>query len=81
MDGDGSIAEGWTTFVAVVTFVTCWIYAISAYGWFLGLAFGWIPALIIAAIAGLLAVIVGWLLLIALGLLAVVGGIAYLTHL
>jgi hypothetical protein len=51
--------------VGVVSFFSCWIYAIVTYGWFLGLAFGWIPALIIAIIVTLLSPVIAILVLIA----------------
>ena len=35
-----------------VSFITCWIYAIVHYGFFLGVGLGWIPSLFIAIIAG-----------------------------
>lgn len=37
--------------VGLGTFLGCWGYAISSWGWFLGLAFGWVPSVIIAIIA------------------------------
>lgn len=40
--------------VAGLVFVGSWIYAISAYGWFLGLSLGWIPSLILAMFAAAL---------------------------
>jgi hypothetical protein len=69
-EGFGAIAEGLAGLVAIVTFFSCWAYAIATWGWFLGLAFGWIPSLIIAGIALLLAplimfvVVIGGLLLL-----------------
>ena len=47
--------------ISGIIFLACWVYAIAAYGWFLGLAFGWIPALLIAAIWPLVAVFAVWL--------------------
>ena len=52
-DGCGWYAIGYSI-TAFIIFIACWIYAIAAYGWFLGIAFGWIPSLIIAAIVGAL---------------------------
>jgi hypothetical protein len=37
--------------VGPIVFICSWIYAISRWGWFLGIAFGWIPSLIIGFIA------------------------------
>lgn len=56
----------------VLTFFGCWIYAIVAYGWFLGLALGWIPSLIIALIVGVVFPIIFFLILagVLLGLIA-----------
>lgn len=60
-------AEQWLSFglnkaigiiAATITFVGCWIYAVTAWGWFLGLAFGWIPAAIISVMAGFLTAMV-----------------------
>ncbi len=39
---------------AVITFISCWIYAIISWGFLLGLGLGWIPSLFIAVIAGFL---------------------------
>lgn len=40
--------------VALITFLGCWWYAISQWGFLLGVAFGWVVAAIIAAMAGAL---------------------------
>ncbi|MGH6801868.1 MAG: hypothetical protein ACREC3_00675 [Methyloceanibacter sp.] len=37
--------------VAIPTFIGCWIYAISEYGFLLGVGLGWLPSLIVAGIA------------------------------
>ena len=55
--------------VGVISFFAGWMYAISAYGWFLGLGLGWLPAIFIALIVAclwpvVLAVLVGGGLLI-----------------
>ena len=61
--------------VAAITFVICWIYAIAAYGWFLGLGLGWLPSIFIALIAGFL-----WrLILLALLIGAAVAVIAWIN--
>lgn len=62
-DFSSRIAGGFAKGVGVVTFCVCWIYAVVAYGWFVGLAFGWIPSLIIAIFATLLSPVIGVLLL------------------
>lgn len=38
--------------IAFLTFVGCWIYAVSEWGFLLGFGLGWIPSFFIAAIAG-----------------------------
>lgn len=60
--------------VAVVSFLSGWIYAISSWGFFLGVAFGWLPAALVAIILGGLAWI-GWGLLAAILGISVVGGL------
>ena len=42
----------------IAVFAGGWIYAISEYGWFLGLGLGWLPAFFIAVIAWFLFYIV-----------------------
>lgn len=42
----------WT--VGGVVFLGGWAYAVSAYGFFLGLGLGWVPALVLGALAGFL---------------------------
>lgn len=44
----------WAWITGVVVFVIVWIYAISEWGFLLGIIFGWIPALLSAIIGGLL---------------------------
>ncbi len=38
----------------VIDFIALMVYAVSTYGWFLGLGMGWIPAGVIAFVIGLL---------------------------
>ena len=42
----------WIT--GILTFIVCWIYAISAYGFLLGVGLGWLPSGIVAVIAAYL---------------------------
>jgi hypothetical protein len=56
-------------FVGVVAFFASWIYAISTYGWFLGLSLGWIPSIIIAFVLYWLTPLLFGLMLIALVIL------------
>lgn len=49
-DAMGCLWAAFAFLVGGATFIGCWWYAISTYGWFLGLAFGWFPSAIIAAI-------------------------------
>lgn len=42
----------WIT--GVIAFLAAWLYAVTAYGWFLGLGLGWIPAAFIGVVAGFL---------------------------
>jgi hypothetical protein len=44
----------WAILTGIVIFGGVWIYAISQWGFLLGLGFGWIPALIAAYIGGFL---------------------------
>ena len=44
----------WAFLTGVLVFVGVWIYAMSEWGFLLGIVFGWIPAIIAAFIAGLL---------------------------
>lgn len=37
-----------------IAFVIAWVYAMLAYGFFLGLGLGWIPAMVIAQLAAIL---------------------------
>lgn len=60
--------------VGVVTFIGCWIYAIAAFGWFLGIGLGWLPSIFIALIAAYV-----WpLILLGIGGLFVLGWIGSL---
>lgn len=38
----------------IVAFIALMVYAVSTFGWFLGLGLGWIPAGFIALVIGLL---------------------------
>ncbi|HQU67042.1 MAG TPA: hypothetical protein PLI43_02465 [Albidovulum sp.] len=38
--------------IGVVTFVGSWVYAVSEWGFLLGVGLGWIPSLFIGIIAG-----------------------------
>ena len=50
------IYQGFSAIGAVsLVFLGSWIYAISEWGWFLGIALGWIPAAILASMAGFVA--------------------------
>jgi len=75
MLGDVTVALLWGLLyllwgLAVVgTFLGGWIYAIAAYGFFLGLPFGWIPSLIIACIVGVLFPVILVLCILALGVI------------
>jgi len=40
-------------FVGISVFFGSWVYAIKAYGWFLGLGLGWIPSFFLGIIAGM----------------------------
>jgi hypothetical protein len=55
---------------AVLTFISCWIYAVMTYGFFLGIGLGWLPAIVIAIIAGWLWPLIA--LVIVLTLVAVI---------
>ncbi len=57
---------------AVAVFAGGWIYAISEWGWFLGLGLGWLPAFFIAVIAWFLFYIV--VVVAVVILLVVMGG-------
>lgn len=55
---------------ALVTFVSCWWYAVASWGFLIGVAFGWIPAIIIATMAAAVAAVI-WLpavIIVVLGL-------------
>jgi hypothetical protein len=49
--GNSETEEFFASATAVITFLGCFIYAISEYGLLLGGGLGWIPSLIIAVIA------------------------------
>ena len=40
-------------FVGISVFFGSWVYAIKAYGWFLGLGLGWIPSFFLGIMAGM----------------------------
>ena len=61
---------------AIITFISCWIYAIVSYGFLLGVGLGWFPSLIVAFIAGLLWPLIAAVIIFALVVAVVV--IAYL---
>ena len=72
--GDGSgdadyLRAGVTSISVIATFLGAWAYAVSAWGWFLGLALGWVPSAIFAVAVGFLAFRMWWLVLAAIGLL------------
>jgi len=54
------VDEDWKVYVwgfwivGIITFLATWAYAISTYGFFLGVGLGWIPAAVIGALAGAL---------------------------
>ena len=53
MNWDTTYGKGfWITFV--ISFAVSWLYAITTYGFFLGVGLGWIPSLVIASVTGLL---------------------------
>lgn len=37
-----------------VTFIGCWVYAIAAHGFLLGVGLGWLPSAIVATIVAIL---------------------------
>ena len=49
-----------------VTFIGCWIYCISEYGFLLGVGLGWLPSLITGVVVGALWPIVALLAVLAL---------------
>ena len=40
--------------VGIITFILCWIYCISEYGFLIGVSFGWFPSAIVGFIVGAL---------------------------
>ena len=62
---------GWAFLTGILVFIGVWIYAISQWGFLLGIMFGWIPAIIAAFVAGLL-----WPLL-ALIVIGIIGLLLY----
>ena len=52
------------TIVGVIVFLIGWVYAIGAFGFFIGLGLGWIPALVIAWIVDLVVIAVFGLTLV-----------------
>ena len=55
--------------VTVVTFLGCWAYAVSIWGWFIGIGLGWIPAAVFATIVAWLFPLAVFLTMIGLLLL------------
>ena len=51
-DGYKAVSAILGAIVGLITFLWCWGYAISQWGWFIGLGVGWFPASIIAILAG-----------------------------
>jgi hypothetical protein len=66
------ISKGLGAIVGVLTFVACWIYCISEYGFLLGVGLGWLPAMICAYLAFFLTIVFGVpaLMIVTLWLLA-----------
>jgi len=58
--------------VFVITFVACWLYAISHFGLFLGIGLGWIPSGFIAVFAALFVRFLWPLLLIVVALITII---------
>lgn len=53
MDNGGGYWVGyWIAWV--ITFIGCWIYAIAAYGFLLGVGLGWLPSAIVATVVSFL---------------------------
>lgn len=50
-----------------IAFIAGWIYAIAAYGFFLGVGLGWFPAAILAVLVGLLWPVLAALIGLAVG--------------
>lgn len=65
------VAETLSGLSAVVLFFSAWAYAVSTFGWFLGLSLGWIPSIFFGVMGALLWPIVTaialWLLFSLLG--------------
>ncbi|MCK4207201.1 hypothetical protein J3U99_20755 [Brucella pituitosa] len=51
-ENDWYVAFGFP--LGVVAFVSAWLYAVYAHGFFLGVGLGWLPAIFIGIIAGFL---------------------------
>jgi hypothetical protein len=51
---DGDTYWGWAFITGILVFAGVWIYAMSEWGFLLGIMFGWIPSLIAAFVGGLL---------------------------
>lgn len=58
MTWDAYVARGWRVapWIALITFLACWYYAFSQYGFLLGVGLGWFPAALVAIVAGLFTV-------------------------
>lgn len=54
----------------IVTFLGVWVYAITKWGFLIGITLGWIPAAISAVLAGFLwplaGLVIGWIMLTSL---------------
>jgi hypothetical protein len=52
----------------IITFIGCWIYAVAAYGLFLGIGLGWIPSLVIGFLAGILWPLIALIVIVGIAL-------------
>jgi len=59
--GESAVIDDWqegyisgALIVGIIAFLVTWVYAISTYGFFLGVGLGWIPAAVIGALVGAL---------------------------
>lgn len=65
---NGETYGAWAVIVGIIVFVGVWIYAISQWGFLLGIMFGWIPAMIAAFITGLLWPLLALIIIFIVGL-------------
>lgn len=49
---DGDLYLGGALISGIIVFIAVWVYAISQWGFLLGIMFGWLPALIAGFIGG-----------------------------